>query len=180
MLKFEENGRPDRTDPTTAKYIIDNGNRDYYVYPSAFASEAGKDRMGGQRIYNGQIDIGPGEYDWRGDFTQALTKKPDQLAVGAATPDVTTNALGQVALSDGDSVTLALSLPFGGYSSFALDKAEGVSATVDGAALEPAGGRFSFMAAAGDHVVTISYVGEGQATVTEFALPKRGFIMIVE
>ena len=179
-LKFDENGRPDRTDPTTAKYIIDKGNRDYYVYPSAFATEAGKDRMGGQRIYNGQIDIGPGEYDWRGDFTQAITKKPDQLAVDAATPDVTTNAIGQVALSGGDSVTLALTLPVGGLVSFTLDNAEGVAVTVDGEALAPEGSAFSFQAEAGEHTVVIEYEGAGQTAITEFLLPKRGFIMIVQ
>ena len=168
------------SDPTTAQYAIDKGDRSYYKYPAAYAHEANKDFAGGQRIYNGQIDIGPGEYDRRSDFTQALTKKPDQLAVDVATPDVVTNALGQVSLSNGDSLKLALALPFGGLVSFTLDSAEGVTVTVDGAVLASAGNTYSFQAEAGEHTVVIEYEGESQAAITEFLLPRRGFIMIVQ
>ncbi|MBQ6330403.1 MAG: hypothetical protein IJI35_15390 [Kiritimatiellae bacterium] len=179
-LKFDENGRPDITDPTTAQYAIDKGDRTYYKYPSAFAHEAGKDFAGGQRIYNGQIDIGPGEYDRRGDFTQALTKKPDQLAVDVATPDVVTNALGQVSLSNGDSLKLALTLPVGGILSFSLDNAEGVTVTVDGAAVAAAGSTYSFQAEAGEHTVVIEYEGASQAAITECLLPRRGMLLIIQ
>ena len=97
-LKFDANGRPDRTDPVTAQYAIDKGNRDYYVYPSAFAYEADKDFAGGQRIYNGQIDIGSGEYDWRPTFAAELGRR---FTVTYASPSVTTNTTGGLLVSEG-------------------------------------------------------------------------------
>ena len=178
-LKFDNNGRPDATDPTTAEYAIDKGNRDYYVYPSAFAHEAGRDFAGGQRIYNGRIDIGCGEYDWRGDFGKALGAKKSALAIDVATPDVTTNALGRIALPDGAGLKLALTLPLAGPVTIALDKTAGVTVTLDGAEIAPGSGGFVFAGSPGEHIVTISYSGEGSAAITRISLPSRGTVMIL-
>ena len=178
-LKFDSNGRPDATDPTTAQYAIDKGNRDYYVYSSAFAHEAGRDFAGGQRIYNGQIDIGCGEYDARGDFGKALGAKKSALAIDVATPDVTTNALGRIALPDGAGLKLALTLPLAGPVTIALDKTAGVTVTLDGAEIAPGSGGFVFAGSPGEHIVTISYSGEGSAAITRISLPSRGTVMIL-
>lgn len=177
-LKFDENGRPDRTDAATARYAIDKGNREYYAYPSAFGHEAGYDLAGGQRIYNGQIDIGCGEYDCRGDFERAFAQKTGLLAIDAAGADVTTNALGQVTLAGGDSLTLALTIPARGPVTFVLDGTDGVTVTADGAAIEPVGGKYEFLATAGSHTVTIAYAGEGRRAVAGVSLPRRGMILI--
>ena len=178
-LKFDADGRPDATDPTTAEYAIDKGNRDYYVYPSAFAHEAGRDFAGGQRIYNGRIDIGCGEYDARGDFGKALGAKKSALAIDVATPDVTTNALGRIALPDGAGLKLALTLPLAGPVTIALDKTAGVTVTLDGAEIAPGSGGFVFAGSPGEHIVTISYSGEGSAAITRISLPSRGTVMIL-
>jgi hypothetical protein len=178
-LKFAADGRPDISDPTTAEYAIDKGNRDYYVYPSAFAHEAGRDFAGGQRIYNGRIDIGCGEYDARGDFGKALGAKKSALAIDVATPDVTTNALGRIALPDGAGLKLALTLPLAGPVTIALDKTAGVTVTLDGAEIAPGSGGFVFAGSPGEHIVTISYSGEGSAAITRISLPSRGTVMIL-
>ena len=178
-LKFDADGRPDISDPTTAEYAIDKGNRDYYVYPSAFAHEEGRDFAGGQRIYNGRIDIGCGEYDARGDFGKALGAKKSALAIDVATPDVTTNALGRIALPDGAGLKLALTLPLAGPVTIALDKTAGVTVTLDGAEIAPGSGGFVFAGSPGEHIVTISYSGEGSAAITRISLPSRGTVMIL-
>lgn len=46
----------------------------------------GKDFCGGQRIYNGNVDVGAYEYDWRASY--ARTIHPSRCAVTAASPDV--------------------------------------------------------------------------------------------
>lgn len=50
-----------------------------------------KDINGVQRIYNGMIDIGAAEYDWRGRFTKALGSG---VSVSAAAPDATEEGTG--------------------------------------------------------------------------------------
>lgn len=179
-LKFDADKRPDRTDPTTAQYAIDKGNRDYYVYPSAFAHEAGRDFAGGQRIYNGQIDIGCGEYDWRGDFERAICgKESKRLAVGEATANVTTNSIGAVTLSSGDKVILALTLPYGQSVSLSLDGTDGVAVKLDGVALEPENGRYVFFVPDGEHSIEISNEGAENAAIAKFSLSGRGTVLIL-
>ena len=179
-LKFDSNGRPDATDPTTVEYAIDKGNRDYYVYPSAFAHEAGTDFAGGQRIYNGQIDIGCGEYDWRGDFERAVCGKENKrLAVDEATANVTTNALGEVTVPVGDSVRLALTLPYRQSVLLALGGTDGVSVTLDGAAVAPENGKYIFFVPAGEHTVLIRNEGAERTAIEKFALSGRGTVMIL-
>ena len=179
-LKFDADGRPDISDPTTAQYAIDKGNRDYYVYPSAFAHEAGKDFAGGQRIYNGQIDIGCGEYDWRGDFERAVCGKENKrLAVDEATANVTTNALGEVTVPVGDSVRLALTLPYRQSVLLALGGTDGVSVTLDGAAVAPENGKYIFFVPAGEHTVLIRNEGAERTAIEKFALSGRGTVMIL-
>ena len=56
-----------------------------------------KDALEGQRIYNGDLDIGAVEYDWRGDYAQTLAG--GWASVGAASSDVVQSA-------SGDSVTV--------------------------------------------------------------------------
>ena len=179
-LKFDADGRPDISDPTTAQHAIDKGNRDYYVYPSAFAHEAGTDFAGGQRIYNGQIDIGCGEYDWRGDFERAVCGKENKrLAVDEATANVTTNALGEVTVPVGDSVRLALTLPYRQSVLLALGGTDGVSVTLDGAAVAPENGKYIFFVPAGEHTVLIRNEGAERTAIEKFALSGRGTVMIL-
>ena len=79
---------------------------------------------GGQRVYNGKIDIGPNEYDWRGDFARAI----GGVSVTKASPEVTTNALGKVRLPDGAVLEMSVAGKDARRISFAVDGGE-LSAT---------------------------------------------------
>jgi hypothetical protein len=50
------------------------------------AELAGKDVSGGQRIYNGRVDIGAYEYDWRASYARTL--HPSRCSVDSASPEV--------------------------------------------------------------------------------------------
>ena len=73
--------------------LIDNGDAAY-----ATESVGDVDVLGGQRIYNGKMDIGAVEYDWRPTFSGELGRR---FAVTDASPSVVTNAAGGLVVSDG-------------------------------------------------------------------------------
>lgn len=52
---------------------------------------AGRDAAGGQRIYNGRVDVGAYEADWRAVYAQTLCSSANALTVEAASPGVVTN-----------------------------------------------------------------------------------------
>ena len=60
----------------------------------------------GQRIYNGQIDVGCGEYDFRPTFAGYLGKGAGITEMG---PNVTTNNVPNVVVPEGESIALAAS-----------------------------------------------------------------------
>lgn len=69
-----------------------------------YRAEAGNvDLAKGQRVYNGTIDIGAFEYDWRGEFAKALSPSR-RFTVMEAGANVTKDTAGGIALSDGDTV----------------------------------------------------------------------------
>lgn len=80
----------------------------------------------GQRVYNGKIDIGPNEYDWRSDFAGMI----GGASVLKASPEVTTNALGKVRIPDGGALELSV----------AGKDARRLSFSVSGGELSAAGG----------------------------------------
>ena len=89
-------------------------------YLSAFADEAGKDIAGGQRIYNGALDIGPGEYDWRRIFTERLNRRG--VSVDAASAGVTSAEIEGLSLKEEDTLNLALVFKNGGTLKACLGK----------------------------------------------------------
>ena len=68
-----------------------------------FAAEGGKDVLGGQRVYNGQIDLGAVEYDWRGDYAKDLGRR---ITVTDAAPGVVETEEGAVRVSADAPLTL--------------------------------------------------------------------------
>ena len=56
------------------------------------------DAAGGQRIYNGELDIGAIEYDWRGDYARILSSR---CTVTDADPQVVTDSAGSLLIRAG-------------------------------------------------------------------------------
>lgn len=79
--------------PTAHSPLLDAGDR------TALPVDCATDRVGGQRVYNGQVDIGAYEYDWRPVFAACLV--PKNLVVETADPSVTTNAAGKLVIPSG-------------------------------------------------------------------------------
>ena len=72
-----------------------------------------KDVYGGQRIYNGTIDIGAVEGDWRPMFAKLLDGKGIRINVTAADPGVSSNYVGDataVSLHEGEELAFAWSM----------------------------------------------------------------------
>ena len=166
-----------------ATKAIDKGNVAYYTYPAAWEHEMGKDLKGGQRIYNGQIDIGCGEYDWRGVFGGKLNGK-GRAQVTAASANVTTNTLDGVVLHSGDSVeveyTVASVAAHTCTFKVAVSGEGSVTARFGDAVLVPdASGTYTFSGATGVNRVTILFEGAGSAVVSSFAGPHVGVQFVI-
>ena len=153
------------------------------MFPGTWARFKNVGYGGGQRIYNGKIDIGPVEYDWRGEFAKRL--KGRSLSVAEATANVTTNAISGVTLSDGDSIAIDWMLQREGEYSFnvAVSGAGSASVTIDGEAASVLGGVCSFTVGEGEtgstKRIVVAFTGEGSATVSGFSSPKTGLMVIV-
>ena len=181
-LVFDVDGRPDITDPTTAEYAVDKGVSEYHdaFFPAAFAAEKGLDVACGQRVYNGSIDIGPGEYDWRGAFAGKLASR--RVSVELADPNVTTNVAAGVDVPAGETLKMKLSLKAGGRVSFQVAAAsqEAVQVLVDGEEAVPgADGSVAFKSVAGEHFVEVRCLS-GTVTVSSVVLPESGMAVIVK
>ena len=86
---------------------MDFGSKELYDanFPAKWVRFKGRDYAGGQRIYNGQIDIGCGEYDFRTDFAGTLGK---DAVISAMGPNVTTNAVPNLVVPEGESITVSM------------------------------------------------------------------------
>lgn len=78
---FDENYRP-----KAGCAAIDSGDKATYFAAwdaQGLSRDLLTDFSGGQRIYNGEIDVGCGEYDWRGDYGKATGGKVSVSSVSA-------------------------------------------------------------------------------------------------
>jgi len=100
----EDNFRP----KYSASPLVDAGSKALYDanFPSKWVQFKEGDLKGGQRIYNAQIDVGCGEYDWRGDFASMLGAK---AAISEMGENVTVDSASNIVVPEGD--TIALSMP---------------------------------------------------------------------
>jgi hypothetical protein len=104
----EEDNLGDDLRPKTASVLIDAGVNDYYdtYFPTQFEQfRNDRDVADGQRVYNGKIDIGCGEYDFRGDFARMLGSRGMIEEMG---PNVTTNSLRNVVVPEGESIAMSV------------------------------------------------------------------------
>lgn len=163
--------------------VIDGGTNDYYetYFPARWARfREGRDFAGGARVYNGRIDLGAGEYDWRPGFAKRLARR--RLSVAAASSRVSIGETDGLTLTGGDVLDLRWNLVVAGPCSFRVACASGAAAEVrvDG---EPCSsdsdGVYSFAGSVGEHAVSIACFGSGSAQVGSFASPRRGVLFLV-
>ena len=177
-LDLDENGVPRK-----GSAAVDAG--DYAWYASKLSEYPDlKDRglLGCQRVYNGAIDIGAGEFDWRDTYRDDLGKAK-WLAVEAASSTVVETAGGAVRLADGSELTLKFTIArLDGEKfvdiPFVRSGAGTLTATLDGAAIEPKDGAFVLKATAAEQTLVLSYSGEGYADFTKMRR-NSGIVLIV-
>ena len=132
---------------TAASPLVDAGSKELYdaKFPSKWVQFKGRDWKDGQRIYNAQIDVGCGEYDFRPTCAGYLG---DRAIISEMGPNVTTNSVPNVVVPEGESITLAMApkvsgratayelvyTPEGGERTVVFEKsATGFTYTLDGA-----------------------------------------------
>ena len=165
--------------PRAGSPLIDQGDTGLYYakLPTDVAKALSKtDSAGSQRIYNGAIDIGAFEYDWRGDFAQRLRRA--RLEVVQASESVVTNGVDALTVPSGSSIEIAWTPSRNGIHTFrAAPTGEDALATVtlNGETLVPAAnGEYTFVGTK-DTTVTIAVAsGAGESAVLrDFAGPGR-------
>jgi len=126
-----------------------------------------------QRVYNAALDIGPWEYDWRGEFASALGY--GGVEVAAASPGVTTNALGKVRLTDGATVTLTITDA----------QARTLAFSVENGTLSARGGKADISYDAdgvyplkGISTLVFSFLGEGHAVLDRITNARRLLLLV--
>ena len=139
------------------------------------------DLAGGQRIYNGQVDIGAYEFDWRPRYAELLGVPPS--AVVSATSQVTARE-GAVRLVDGASLDLALLGQAGYRTTFGFTADVGdegaLTLSVDGAAPQVCGaGTNTFKDDAAVTTMAFAYSGEGYADLSAFTRRFRGVRLFI-
>ena len=102
---LDANKRPKTKDSP----LVDFGNKALYdkYFPAKWERfKTNRDWKNGQRIYNGEIDVGCGEYDFRGDFAAMLGQRAVISEMG---PNVTTNVACNIVVPEGDAIVLSMS-----------------------------------------------------------------------
>ena len=146
-------------------WLVDAGATEY-------ATRGGdKDFAGGQRVYNGAVDIGPHEYDWRTRYSEDIDRRAE---VTYASPEVVEQD-GRVTLPDG--AALGVSVNGRGI--------KGVGVRVSGGELAATGGlKDETLTADALYRITtpadleFSYSGEGLAVIDELVM-KPGITLMV-
>ena len=75
--------------PSLSSPVVDAGSDVWAVATKDLLAD--RDAAGGQRIYNGRIDVGAYEADWRAAYAHTLYPSANVLTVEAASPGVVTN-----------------------------------------------------------------------------------------
>ena len=155
----------------------DAGDRNWYdtLFPERWARFKGRDYAGGQRIYNGKIDIGAGEADWRGVYTAALSARRTLVAEASSGVTAGEKALN---LAAGDTLVLRFDTKgVEGAASLAVVSDGDVSVMCDGKAASKSGNVYTFVAGPGIAEVTISV--SSSAVISDVRLPAGGLQMIL-
>lgn len=164
--------------PRKGSPLIDKGRNDLYATLPAdvVAALAKTDFADSQRIYNGAIDIGAFEYDWRGDFARRLRRS--RIEVVQASELVVTNGVDALTIPAGSFLEIVWTPLRTGIHTFrAAPAGEDALATLtlNGETLVPAAdGVYTFVGAK-DTAVTLTVAsGDGESAVLrDFAGPGR-------
>ena len=162
--------------PASRDSILVDSETAWQWYTNKVASAVGlsavaTDVMGCPRMYNGRLDIGAAEYDWREIYRADLGAKR-WLAVEAVSSNVVETADGAVRLADGSELTLKFTIArLDGEKfvdiPFVQSGAGTLTATLDGAVIEPKDGAFVIKATAAEQTLVLAYSGEGYADLTK-------------
>ncbi len=170
--------------PLSGSLCIDAGSNLCYTAAFPLDDPILIDLCGTNRIYNGRIDIGCCEYDWRSIYAQDLAKK--DVSVAAASAGVQETEGKRVSLSDGDSLTAEFVTTLSGTRSYVVHAAVTGSGTLT--VSFPDGGETTVVESCGDKEivftgsaspcnVAFSFAGEGTAVLHDFLPPRRGIVM---
>jgi hypothetical protein len=150
--------------PTAESSLVDAGVLSYYNdnFPADWVMFKMFDICGGQRVYgDGKIDIGAGEFDWRGAFGKAL--HPSKATVTEASAGVR-SLDGDLTLGGGDRLVVNWQVASECKTELHTSLAgEGkVSVLLDGEPLQlDSSGVTAFVVKAGTHKLEFAYSGEG-------------------
>ncbi|MCQ2391273.1 MAG: hypothetical protein MJ240_07600 [Kiritimatiellae bacterium] len=124
--------------PLADSLFVDAGSRALYDanFPAKWIRFKDVGFLGQQRVYNGAIDVGAGEYDVRNDMAQKLNGAR-KVSVDVASADATVASDG-VTLNAGDAIEMMFDFKAKGPATFTVTG--NVTVTVDGAVLEPQNG----------------------------------------
>ena len=182
-LALDENGVPMK-----GSVAIDYGDNALYeekLPKSHWAFKhmgLGADLGGSQRVYNGRIDVGAHEYDWRGDYADKLCSDR-KFSVDSATPGVTNAVDGIVLSSEENKVSFIWRGRGAGRAKLtaALEGEGELTVTVgDVSVLPDSGGVYSFDLPAGDSRINVSFTGGGSAKLLAFEGPVYGTVITVK
>ncbi len=170
--------------PVAGSIAIDAGSAEYRTMPTALAASEKLDFAKGQRIYNGAVDIGAGEFDWRGVFGTKLRPGSARAQVLSASENVTTNVLDGIVLNDGDSVEVAYAVRTlaSRICTFrAVLTGEGtVTVRLGDEVLVPdASGLYTYTPVVGDNFISLSFEGAGSVVLSDFAGPHIGSQFVI-
>ena len=178
-ITYDNLGLDENYHPAQDSALVDFANKELYdaLFPAAWLQFKGGDFSGGQRVYNGRMDVGALEYDWRAAFSTELNRA-GRAAVVEASENVMMNASGGISLAGGDSVEIVYSPVANGKCAFSVSAADGageVVAKLGDKVLQPdEHGVYYYAGDADGNRITVSCIGDGSVVLSKFAGPIRG------
>ena len=163
-------------------YGIDHGKLSAYDGVANFNAELlSPDFAGGQRVYNGAIDIGCGEWSSLPMLSSAMDRSR-RISVTAAGGNVVTNAAGMVTVPAGESIEFDWTSKYDGERTFRVSATEGADVVIraDGSELTPDDqGVCVFPREAGAASLVVSCGGTGAVSLSDFKGARGGILLIV-
>jgi hypothetical protein len=178
-ITYDNLGLDENYHPAQDSALVDFADKELYdaLFPAAWIQFKGGDFSGGRRVYNGRMDAGAFEYDWRAAFSTELNRA-GRAAVVEASENVMTNASGGISLAGGDSVEVVYSPAANGKCAFSVSAADGageVVAKLGDKVLQPdEHGVYYYAGDADGNRIAVSYIGDGSVVLSKFAGPIRG------